>query len=315
MKNLLLYIRGVLNLYLFLGIFFVHGAFANPLLAVQLKRDFDRDAAQYAVDSLKVVAFRYGVWFDPFGYVQYPNSVASDLEWLKSSGKSIVLTLRYPFLANHRVANGYIYSLGRRLGLFAIDHEYVKGKGWGNIYWEILNEPDLPEFWDVRLDQSSFDTFLKGYCDVFLNLSKVGFLNGAAGFSGDPRYSPKINAMISSMQKAGCFDFVSFHPYGKNVSDINEIGVFLKNNFNFDFIVSEWGVPRKDQYGNDINRKAYIKSMVRNFCNLQARIFSIYELQDTVRAKNAREQTFGIFSADGKFTDLHQELLNRSLCD
>lgn len=315
MRNWRLYIRVIFNVYLFLGMHFVHGALANPLLGVQLKRDFDRNAAQYAVDSLKVAAFRYGVWFDPFGYVQYPNSVASDLEWLKNSGKSIVLTLRYPFLANHRVENSYIYSLGKRLGFFAIDNESVKIQRGTNIYWEILNEPDLPEFWDVRLDQSSFDTFFKGYCDAFLNIRKVGFLNGAAGFSGDPRYSLKINAMISSMQKAGCFDFVSFHPYGKSVRDINEIGVFLKDNFNFDSVVSEWGVPRKDQYGNDVNRKAYLRSMVGSFCNLQARIFSIYELQDTVRAKNAREQTFGIFSADGKFTYLHQELINRSLCE
>jgi hypothetical protein len=293
-------------------IFFNACTSASPLLGVQVKKGYD-SASILNVELMNFDFVRYGIWLNNEGKPINEGQIRSDLKYLSSRGiNRILITVRYPILAYESLDKDELDRMGRLLGHFIAnglsDYGYLNDQ----IYWEFLNEPDLPAFWSSALGVDGLVRFTAAFCserESFPDAKIVAF-----GLSTSPAKSQVVRRILDQALFEGCFDAVSFHAYGMTVVEIQETALFIKRSYKMQSFVTEWGVPRFDEFGAAVNRMEYALAVIDALCFYPLIGFSFYELNDSANAKNPRERSFGLFDSFNRPLHAAKLLIDKPSC-
>lgn len=137
--------------------------------------------------------------------------------------------------------------------------EHVSGRGglaFGDVYWEVWNEPDLFGGYKLQGEHNYLELYLHTYRGIKAATNTLPFKVG--GPATTAHYKNWLTGLLRFVSQNGIgIDFYSWHWYGadlatleKDLLEIDRILADFPEFSNIELVVSEWGIDSK-------NNKAY----------------------------------------------------------
>ncbi len=225
--------------------------------------------------------------YDYYSIVKpYNNTFIYDFTTLDKTIDNIISSGAIPFLSLSYMPKDFTtsgsvidyptdWNYWRDLVKATITH--ISGKDYrnlSNVYYEVWNEPELPQFGNFRLNGNKDYRLLYFYTSLasseVQNVNKF-FIGGPAVGS---YYSNWVNEFLSYIEQNNLrLDFYSWHRYSKDpsiyLSDAKKIRKDLANfpkHRNIPLILSEWGIDSENTSINNSNiASAYTVSAISQF--------------------------------------------------
>lgn len=181
---------------------------------------------------------------------------------------------------NSVIENPRDWTLWKDLVRQTIEHySGKKTKNIANVYYEVWNEPDLPQFGSFKLTgEKNYNLLYKYSSDGALEAKNVNkfFLGGPAVGSFYPEW---VNNFVSYARENNLkLDFYSWHRYHRSPSKFREDAVKIRkilNNYpkfsNLPLVLSEWGIDSENNQNSNTQKAA---------SHALATIFNIYDAID-----------------------------------
>lgn len=163
-----------------------------------------------------------------------------------------------------------------------------KNRNISNMYYEIWNEPELPQFGAWKLSSHKDYRLLYYYAIKGAEMSLDTNQYSIGGPSVGSYYSKWVTDFLSYVEENNLrLDFYSWHRYNTNPStfltdakNIHELLSHFSRYRNIPIILSEWGIDSENSEMNNSNRAAaFTIATVKNFPGIIDRAF-VFEIKD-----------------------------------
>lgn len=272
-----------------------------PKVGVQVKieRFTSRSAGQIKAAGFNFV--RFGVWVNSMRTDEYRKRVANAFAVAQEANLPVLLTLRSTIpLARSLQQDANARNAQLRVAaeqLVRVANELVGAYRNTVLAVELWNEPDLPAYWPTGDIQATFPIYMQAVCagleNVHASTPVIGF-----GFARVPASGSPSDKLLQSLQSSSdhCIDAVSYHAYGMNQQQIQDASTDVLSRYGLPALITEWGVSSGARAGV-AGQAASIQAFLLLRASMRTPLISIYEWQDTVNGKNARERHFGLVDA------------------
>ncbi|MBN3854634.1 hypothetical protein G3N59_14705 [Paraburkholderia sp. Ac-20340] len=281
----------------------IHGNGEHPRIGVQVKieRFTSEDARRIKLAGFAFV--RLGVWSNAMQNVAYRERVARAFEAAHAAGLPVIVTTRstvplVQFAADHDTQVRQLHMAGVELA--QVVKKLVGAYGNDVLAVELWNEPEWQKYWPTGDVDSTFPVYMSALCKelapIRSSINLIGF-----GFATAPLAGSTSDRLLRSVEAAvpHCLDAVSWHVYGKSVSEIRQASEYVRAQYGLPTVITEWGASAGTPGGGSGQASAFRLFMAKRSA-FGAPLISIYEWQDTATAQNEKERQFGLVDARGE---------------
>lgn len=258
-----------------------------------------------AATQIKAAGFsfvRFGVWVDAMQTAAYQKRVGAAFAAAQEAGLPVLVTVRSTISlvlpsSNGSARNAQLRDAAKQLT--SVIGSVVSAYGNNVLAIELWNEPELTTYWPTGNADTTFPIYMQAVCAGLKTFHKsipvVGF-----GFATVPAQGTQSDKLLESIRgsSAHCIDAVSYHAYGMNELQIQQASRYIRSRYGLPALITEWGISSGGK-GGLTGQAAHINSFLMGRQSLNTPLISIYEWQDTVNGKNARERNFGLLDALG----------------
>jgi hypothetical protein len=273
-----------------------------PNVGVQVKIERFTPAMATRIKNAGFNFVRFGVWVNAMQATEYQKRVSSAFATAQNAGLPVLLTVRSTISLAPSSSDSAAYNAKLRAAaarLVRVVSNLVGAYGTNLLAIELWNEPELPTYWPTGSVDTTFPIYMQAVCSglksVHASTVVVGF-----GFAAAPKSGSQSDRLLQSLGSSsdGCIDAVSYHAYGMNASQIRQASRYIFSRYGLPALITEWGVSSGSK-GGIYGQSADIQSFLMKRSSLSTSLISIYEWQDTLNGKNARERNFGLVTASG----------------
>jgi hypothetical protein len=268
---------------------------------VKIERFTSTSAAQIKAAGFGFV--RFGVWVNSMQTAEYRKRVASAFAAADQAGLPVLLTVRstIPLARSSQpdVAARDAQLRDAAQQLIRVVNSLVGTYGNNVLAVELWNEPELPAYWPTGDIDTTFPVYMRAVCAGLKNVHALKPVIGF-GFARAPASGSRSDRLLQSLQSSSdhCIDAVSYHAYGMSERQIQDASAYVLSRYGLLALITEWGVS-SGANGGIAGQTATIQAFLTKRASMRTPLISIYEWQDTVSGKNARERNFGLVDASG----------------
>ncbi|ANB76791.1 hypothetical protein AYM40_32025 [Paraburkholderia phytofirmans OLGA172] len=266
---------------------------------VKVERFTSTSAMQIKAAGFNFV--RFGVWVNSMQTTEYQKRVASAFAAAEEAGLPVLLTVRStiplarPFQSDEAARNAQLRDAAKQL--IHVVSSLVGTYRSNVLAIELWNEPELPTYWPTGDIDATFPVYMREVCAGLKNVHALTPVIGF-GFATAPASGSRSDKLLQSLQSSSdhCIDAVSYHAYGMSERQIQDASAHVLSRYGLPALITEWGVSSGAK-GGMTGQAADIQAFLMKRASLRTPLISIYEWQDTVNGKNARERNFGLVDA------------------
>ena len=266
---------------------------------VKIERFTSTSAMQIKAAGFSFI--RFGVWVNSMQSADYQKRVANAFAVAQEAGLPVLLTVRSTiplarsFQSDEAARNAQLRDAAKQL--IHIVSSLVGAYGNNVLAVELWNEPELPTYWPTGNVDTTFPVYMRTVCAGLKNVHALTPVIGF-GLARAPVSGSRSDKLLQSLQSSSdhCIDAVSYHAYGMSEKQIQDASVYVLSRYGLPALITEWGVSSGAK-GGMTGQAATIQAFLMKRASMRTPLISIYEWQDTVDGKNARERNFGLVDA------------------
>ncbi|AXL50017.1 hypothetical protein DSC91_002039 [Paraburkholderia caffeinilytica] len=270
-------------------------------MQVKVERFTSTSAMQIKAAGFSFV--RFGVWANSMQTAEYRKRVASAFGAAEDADLPVLLTVRSTiplarsYQSDEAARNAQLRDAAQQL--VHVVNSLVGTYRNNVLAVELWNEPELPEYWPTGDVDTTFPVYMRAVCAGLKNVHALKPVIGF-GFARAPASGSRSDKLLQSVQSSSdhCIDAVSYHAYGMGERQIQDASAYVLSRYGLPALITEWGVSSGAK-GGVIGQAASIQAFLMRRASMNTPLISIYEWQDTVNGKNARERNFGLVDASG----------------
>ncbi|MFM0670588.1 cellulase family glycosylhydrolase [Paraburkholderia sediminicola] len=271
-------------------------------MGTQVKVERFTSATATQVKSAGFDFVRFGVWVNAMQTAAYQKRIGAAFAAAQEADLPVLVTVRstiplVPPSSNESDRNAQLRDVAKQLT--SVVRSLVSAYGNNVLAIELWNEPDLATYWPTGNSDTTFPIYMQAVCaglkPIHRSVPVVGF-----GFARAPARGSQSDKLLESIRasSAHCIDAVSYHAYGMSELQIQHASKYIRSRYGLPALITEWGISSGGKEGLT-GQAAHINSFLMGRESLNTPLISIYEWQDSVNGKNARERNFGLLDALG----------------
>ncbi|MFM0284664.1 cellulase family glycosylhydrolase [Paraburkholderia sediminicola] len=272
-----------------------------PMVGTQVKIERFTSTSAMQIKAAGFSFIRFGVWVNSMQSDDYQKRVGNAFAVAQEAGLPVLLTVRstvplaLSLQSDEAARNAQLRAAAKQL--IHVVSSLVGTYGNNVLAVELWNEPELPAYWPTGDVNTTFPVYMQTVCAGLKNVHALTPVIGF-GLARAPVSGSQSDKLLQSLQSSSdhCIDAVSYHAYGMSEKQIQDASAYVLSRYGLPALITEWGASSGAR-GGMTGQAANIQAFLMKRASMRTPLISIYEWQDTVDGKNARERNFGLVDA------------------